>query len=357
MCDFAALFSLLSLILRRLPKHGPLWCVALLIADHYAVTEWNRDALLPCSASALYDSFTLSAHRALTSDVLWKLYVVRLQRATRLVTVLREMVKRPWLSSVPQDRMLEGVHRLLVQAVADTEACLRYCPANQRWRVFASLGRVQAILGFRGMARAIIGTLCTSVSADFFSIFPPAASDPLLCALVGGAVMGVGAGIMLGSGVTTGGSDLAAYLLRKKLPAIPTGRLILYFDTVIILAAAIALGSLRGVMYSVVCTVAYSAALDMVQSAARRAKTVFIISREYASIADAASSSLDRGTTLLRGIGWHTGEEWNVVMCVIAKQQEYTLREIVRGADPSAFIVICDASCVLGEGFMHGDDE
>lgn len=211
--------------------------------------------------------------------------------------------------------------------------------------------------GFRGMARAIIGTLCTSVSADFFSIFPPAASDPLLCALVGGAVMGVGAGIMLGSGVTTGGSDLAAYLLRKKLPAIPTGRLILYFDTVIILAAAIALGSLRGVMYSVVCTVAYSAALDMVQSAARRAKTVFIISREYASIADAASSSLDRGTTLLRGIGWHTGEEWNVVMCVIAKQQEYTLREIVRGADPSAFIVICDASCVLGEGFMHGDDE
>ena len=211
--------------------------------------------------------------------------------------------------------------------------------------------------GFRGMARAIIGTLCTSVSADFFSIFPPAASDPLLCALVGGAVMGVGAGIMLGSGVTTGGSDLAAYLLRKKLPAIPTGRLILYFDTVIILAAAIALGSLRGVMYSVVCTVAYSAALDMVQSAARRAKTVFIISREYAAIADAASSSLDRGTTLLRGIGWHTGEEWNVVMCVIAKQQEYTLREIVRGADPSAFIVICDASCVLGEGFMHGDDE
>lgn len=211
--------------------------------------------------------------------------------------------------------------------------------------------------GFRGMARAIIGTLCTSVSADFFSIFPPAASDPLLCALVGGAVMGVGAGIMLGSGVTTGGSDLAAYLLRKKLPAIPTGRLILYFDTVIILAAAMALGSLRGVMYSVVCTVAYSAALDMVQSAARRAKTVFIISREYAAIADAASSSLDRGTTLLRGIGWHTGEEWNVVMCVIAKQQEYTLREIVRGADPSAFIVICDASCVLGEGFMHGDDE
>lgn len=211
--------------------------------------------------------------------------------------------------------------------------------------------------GFRGMGRAIIGTLCTSVSADFFSILPPAASDPLLCALVGGAVMGVGAGIMLGSGVTTGGSDLAAYLLRKKLPAIPTGRLILYFDTVIILAAAIALGSLRGVMYSVVCTVAYSAALDMVQSAARRAKTVFIISREYAAIADAASSSLDRGTTLLRGIGWHTGEEWNVVMCVIAKQQEYTLREIVRGADPSAFIVICDASCVLGEGFMHGDDE
>ena len=211
--------------------------------------------------------------------------------------------------------------------------------------------------GFRGMARAIIGTLCTSVSADFFSIFPPAASDPLLCALVGGAVMGVGAGIMLGSGVTTGGSDLAAYLLRKKLPAIPSGGLILYFDTVIILAAAIALGSLRGVMYSVVCTVAYSAALDMVQSAARRAKTEFIISREHAAIADAASSSLDRGTTLLRGIGWHTGEEWNVVMCVIAKQQEYTLREIVRGADPSAFIVICDASCVLGEGFMHGDDE
>ena len=211
--------------------------------------------------------------------------------------------------------------------------------------------------GLRGMARAIVGTLFTSVSADIFSMFPPAASDPLLCSLVGGAVMGVGSGIMLSSGVTTGGSDLAAYLLRKKLPRVPIGRLILYFDTVIIVVSAVVLGSLRGIMYSVVCTVAYSAALDMVQSSARRAKTVFIISREYAAIADATAHTLDRGTTILHGIGWHTGEEWNVIMCVIAKQQEYALRELVRIADPSAFIVICDASCVLGEGFLLGDDE
>lgn len=211
--------------------------------------------------------------------------------------------------------------------------------------------------GFIGMAHSVIGTVTVAVSADAFALLPPAATDPLLCALAGGAAMGAGSGLMLCEGITTGGSDLAAYLLRRKFRKIPLGRMILIFDTAIIVLSAVVLGNLGGIMYSVICTVTYSAALDMVQSATKRAKAAFIVTQRYASLAKEAAAVIDRGSTIICGRGGYTGEEKHIVMCVISRSEELRLRELVRNTDPEAFIIICDAACVLGEGFISNNDE
>ncbi len=205
--------------------------------------------------------------------------------------------------------------------------------------------------GIGSMLFSVIGTLASSVAADALSFMPSASEDPLLCALIGGAAMGAGAGLMLTSGFTTGGTDLAAYLIHRRHPAIPTGRLLLVLDSLIILISGAVLGSLVGIMYSALCTVTYSAALDMIQSTSRRARTVFVISDRHDRIAAEVSRGIDRGVTLLCGQGYFSGKEKRIIMCVVGKQQEFPLRRLVLEIDPSAFIVISEASEVTGNGF------
>jgi len=205
--------------------------------------------------------------------------------------------------------------------------------------------------GLRGMARTVIGVLATSVVTDLFAALPAATDDPLLAAVCGGAIMGAGGGLMLPRGYTTGGSDLAAYLITRRRTQWNTGTVILLIDAVIILGSALALGSFGTVVYSAASAAAYSIALDAVMSGVRRARLTLIISPRYAEIGDAITEKMNRGATVLRGMGWYTEEARPVVMCVIRRAELHRLKQLVRDADPSAFMIITDAAQVLGQGF------
>lgn len=207
-------------------------------------------------------------------------------------------------------------------------------------------------MGFAGMIYSIIGTVLTSVSADVFIFLPPATGDTLLSALIGGSVMGFGSGMLLTAGLTTGGVDLGAYLIHRRYPSLSTGRMILLFDVIVILLAAVVLRNFAGIMYSAICSVTYSASFDMVQSTHRRARIVFVVSDHHDDIAAAVAEKIDRGVTLLKGKGYFTGADKSVIMCVVSKQEEFPLRRLVLEIDPAAFIVIGEAAGVTGEGFM-----
>ncbi|WP_289466250.1 YitT family protein, partial [Klebsiella pneumoniae] len=86
-----------------------------------------------------------------------------------------------------------------------------------------------------------------SVLTDLLAFFPAASTEPLLSSICGGAMMGAGAGIMLMRGYTTGGSDLAAYLVRRRIRRLPVGTLILMIDAVIIIGAALLQGRYDGI--------------------------------------------------------------------------------------------------------------
>ena len=208
--------------------------------------------------------------------------------------------------------------------------------------------------GLRGVMRTAIGVLLTSLMTDLFSVFPAAVIDPFAAAVCGGALMGVGSGMMLPYGYTTGGSDLAAYLITRRHAQLQTGTLILIIDGIIIALCAAALGDFSTVVYSAVSAAAYSVSLDAVMSGAQRAKLTFIISSHCAAIGDAVTKKMNRGATLLRGVGWYTGEERDVLLCVIRRAELHGLKRLVREADPSAFMIIADAAQVLGRGFAGG---
>lgn len=207
------------------------------------------------------------------------------------------------------------------------------------------------IAGFRGMSRTMIGILATSVFTDLLAFFPPASADPLLSSFCGGAMMGAGAGIMLMRGYTTGGSDLAAYLIHRKARRFPVGTLILIIDGVIILGAALLLKRYDGILYSVATAIAYSVSIDTVMNGLGRAKLALIISEQYEKISNEITKSLNRGVTVLHGFGWYTGKDKNVVMCVMKRSELFSLQKLVNETDPNAFMIITDAAEVIGDGF------
>lgn len=206
-------------------------------------------------------------------------------------------------------------------------------------------------VGLRAMLKTIAGIVASSIMIDLLTFLPVTLDDPLLCALFGGAIMGSGAGLMLSRGFTTGGSDLAAILIKRKIRNLTTGRLILFIDVLVITGSAIFMQNYQGIIYSAVSIFAYSVAIDAVMGGAERAKLVIIISGEHEKIAQAVSKEINRGVTLLHGSGWYTGENKEVLMCVVKRHEEYLIKTVVEKIDPYAFMVLSDAAEVLGMGF------
>ncbi len=212
------------------------------------------------------------------------------------------------------------------------------------------------INGLRGMSRTIIGIVSTSLMTDILAFIPAATEEPLLSAICGGALMGAGAGIMLLRGYTTGGSDLAAYLIHRRIRRFPVGTIILTIDVIIIVGSALLLWDFSGIIYSAAAAIAYSVAIDAVMNGMHRAKLSLIISDKYTEIGDAITQKISRGATVLKGIGWYTGADRNVVMCVMKRSEMFTLQKLVKEIDADAFMIITDAAEVLGSGFHNMED-
>ncbi|MBQ7715172.1 MAG: YitT family protein [Clostridia bacterium] len=209
------------------------------------------------------------------------------------------------------------------------------------------------VSGFRSMIKTVLGIVATSVAIDLTTFLPATLSDPLLCAILGGVTMGIGAGLMLTRGYTTGGSDLSAVLLKNKVKRLTTGRLILIIDVVVVVGAALVMKRFEGIIYSSVSIFAYSVAIDAVMGGSEKAKMAILISEKHDEIAEAVSERLERGVTLLHGGGWYTKENKEILMCVVKRNEEFSLKQLVERIDSEAFMIFCDATEVLGMGFKE----
>lgn len=198
---------------------------------------------------------------------------------------------------------------------------------------------------------SVVGIVLTSVFIDVFSFLPSLTSDSFVGAVFGGIVMGGGVGLLLLHGYSTGGSDLAAIIIHQKLRSVSVGNIILMIDSVVIASAAAATGKWEGILYSLITAYAYSLALDVVTGGASSGKLALILSSESDAMADVISKEVGRGVTLLYGRGWYSGDQRQVIMCVVKRGELYRLRRAVKETDPGAFVVFSDVSEVLGKGF------
>ncbi len=208
------------------------------------------------------------------------------------------------------------------------------------------------IIGVGFGAKTILGAVSLSILVDVFSWYAePITEDPLLAAVYGGVLAGIGLGLAFRCGGSTGGTDMAAQILSRYI-ATSVGQALLLVDGVIIVLAGIVFGP-EMALYALVAVFVTMKAVDVVQEGQSYAKAVFIISRHPEEMGKAILFGLDRGATGLRARGIYTNAEREVIFVIVARSEIAKLKEIVHENDAKAFFVIADVNEVLGEGFKR----
>jgi uncharacterized membrane-anchored protein YitT (DUF2179 family) len=175
--------------------------------------------------------------------------------------------------------------------------------------------------------------------------------DPLLGAIFGGVLAGFGIGLLLRFGATTGGTDLLAKLFHKFFPLMSIGRWLLLLDAMVLVGGMIVFANASLGLYSLLSLFVTMRAVDWTVEGVDFAKEVLVISAQHQKIKEGIFTQLDRGVTLWNAQGGFTGEERQVLFCVLRPRELPALRSLVMSIDPGAFVVVHDAREVLGEGF------
>jgi uncharacterized membrane-anchored protein YitT (DUF2179 family) len=209
--------------------------------------------------------------------------------------------------------------------------------------------------GPRFGAKTLFGAAFISIMTQFWDSvihLSPLTKDPLLAALYGGVIAGIGMGIAFRFRGTTGGTDLAAQLINH-FAGIPIGQGLLLCDSAVIILAGLVFRSVELALYAIITLFITSKVLDAVLEGFNYAKAAFIISEYSEEIGRHILSELERGATGLSGRGLYSTTKKEVVLCVISRVEEIKLKELVHRIDPKAFIIITDVHEVLGEGFKN----
>lgn len=209
-------------------------------------------------------------------------------------------------------------------------------------------------LGGHTLVSSLFAMAATSVLVDLVAAvhtFQP--MDPMLAAVFGGVSLGASLGMIFSKGATTGGTDLIARLLKLPLAWLPMGKLLLVVDLSMLLAVSIAFRSMESAMYGIIALYISTIVMDGVLYGLDRSKVAYIVTSNPRPMAAEIDKQLDRGVTFLHGEGSFTGQDKLVLMCAFKQRQIVPLKALVHEMDPEAFIVVCDAHEVLGQGFRR----
>ena len=212
------------------------------------------------------------------------------------------------------------------------------------------------LIGWRAMGRvfvfrSLIAAILFSVLIDFIPL-PVATMEPLLGAVFGGVLLGVGLGLILRGGATTGGTDMAARMLHKKFQHISVGTILFSIDCISVLMAGISI-EVEYALYALICIYISDKVVDMVMTGVTREKACYIISAQHEAIKQEIMQKLERGVTVLHGEGGWSRADRPVLLSILSAQEVGAVKSIVRAHDETAFVFISDAHEVLGEGFRN----
>ena len=213
------------------------------------------------------------------------------------------------------------------------------------------LGAIK-LKGLRFLLLGLLGTTVYILTMMIFPINTNKFDDALLASICGGAISGVGMGMVFSAQASTGGTDLLAFLIHGYKKHISVPQILIFIDCLIIVIGAIVFG-LGNALYAIIAIYINAKVSDGILEGLKFAKMAYIISDQYNTIADAILTSLDRGVTSLNATGMYSSKDRKMLFCVVSKKEIVKIIEISKKIDPASFIIISDVREVMGEGFIE----
>ncbi|WP_339173444.1 YitT family protein [Solibacillus sp. FSL R5-0691] len=205
------------------------------------------------------------------------------------------------------------------------------------------------VLGKKFGIKSFIGTVALPFFVILTESWDPWTLNPLLGALFGGIVVGLGIGLVFKGNASTGGTDLLAQIITKYT-GLTLGTSVLVIDGLIAVSAAIVFDLEKG-LFALIGLFVTTKTIDIVQLGFSQSKMVYIITQKETDVRDAIYKEINRGITRLPAFGGYTGEQRPVLMVVVYQTEFTRLKQVLKTVDPQAFVIVSDAYEVLGEGF------
>lgn len=204
--------------------------------------------------------------------------------------------------------------------------------------------------GWRLLVRSVYATAVMTIGIDVLAlVLPPIHGDPLVFTLFGGALDGLGIGLVLRGQGTTGGTDIVAQILNRAR-GVRFGTTFIVVNSIVLLGAATQVG-LVPALYALIVNFVSGRVVDSVQEGSGYARAFFILTDKNAKIQQAVLEDLGRGVTLMDVRGGYTQTLQTALYVIVARSQVTRLKRLISEEDPDAFVVVSEVHEVLGEGF------
>ena len=207
------------------------------------------------------------------------------------------------------------------------------------------------VLGKDFAMKTFLSSLVYPIYLPLIDPFVPVLElDPLVASIYGGVVAGLGIGLVMRTGSSTGGMDIPPLILNKFFH-FDIAACVLVIDALTVLLGLFTYG-LEAVLVGLISVVTSSYTINMILTfGSQSCKSVQIISNEYVTIMNRVHDELERGSTLLDATGGYTGETRKVLLVVIDNKEYNRLIRLINEVDPKAFVITTDTKSVHGEGF------
>ncbi|MDD3221092.1 MAG: YitT family protein [Clostridia bacterium] len=208
-------------------------------------------------------------------------------------------------------------------------------------------------LGKKYTIQSFVGVLLSTVILDYIVTpwIPMYMGERLLSSVFGGIFMGAGLGMIFLRGFSTGGTDAISFLVQLKYPHMPIGRALMVVDGLVLAISVVVFHNIEAGLFGVVALFFQTKVIDSIIYGSEHGQMFFIVSQKNMEIKDRILEDIDRGATILKGVGAYTMEERDVLLCAARKSEFGQIKRIVREIDPDAFFIVSEVSQILGEGF------
>lgn len=194
------------------------------------------------------------------------------------------------------------------------------------------------------------------VLSGFFALLQyyirePFVTDRFMASVVGAVMSGSSMGLIFTQGGSTGGTDIIAMIVNKYRNISP-GKIILFLDVFIISSSYLLPDiHIETLVYGFVVMAVASYVIDLIITGNKQSVQLFIFSKKASAIADRIGNETGRGVTFIKGVGWYTKSENDILMIIVKRMEYHEVFRIVKQEDPDAFVSLSSVMGVFGKGF------